>query len=510
MKNNDFDFIKSKFDNAEPEIPDSLDKSILKQRILSKDDHKIIKFEQKKNYFKPIISAAACFILIFGVVFASNSDMFNSNKVPSFTNYEDLYSKTAALEQVQNSEDIGCETSNTIKYIEEQGVEKPNTVKSNDGYIYYAYTNSSFTENKNKIYIFKAEKENTNLICIIDKFISDEAEIEGIFVNESKLIVLASNEASTITKIYNIDDKSNPVLVSEFEQSGEYSESRMIDNKLYVVSNYDFSPHNTDNLPNIKQGNKTFFVSSKDVAYFENVKTAQYAVISVVDVNKGKLSEDIKAVLGGSAKIHCTKDYMYINEYIEGERYGEPEREVTVAMKLNLKKGKFTYASEEDIKQYSNSIIDIGESSYSGVLYDLGENMLSVGTDMVNAQDKLILFDKSLNELDRINFENEHILTNADCVEINIEKNIYAVPAYFADELGRSYGVITFEIKNNKFNVTNRFKNDDENLMYQGKCIIIGDYLYSFDINDNAPDNEKVKAFSYKYYIGEEYEQQIY
>lgn len=28
---------------------------------------------------------------------------------------------------------------------------------------------------------------------------------------------------------------------------------------------------------------------------------------------------------------------MYINEYIEGERYGEPERDVTSAMKLNFK-----------------------------------------------------------------------------------------------------------------------------------------------------------------------------
>lgn len=498
MKNNDFDFIKNKFDNAEPEIPNSLDSSILKQKILSKDEHKIIKFEQKKNYFKPIISAAACFILIFAVAFANNSDMLNSNKVPSFTDYEELNSKASTLEKVPSSDGIGCGNSQTIKYIEEEGVELPNTIKEADGYIYYAYKKSS-SDDKNKVYIFKAENESTSLVCIIDKFISDEAEVEGLFVNDNKLTILASTKTSTITKIFNIDDKSNPVLISQFEQSGEYSQARMIDSKLYAVSSYEFSPDGTDNLPSIKYGNENVFASSKNIAYFENVKTAQYAVISTIDVNEGKLSDDIKAVLGGSANIHCTKDYMYINEYIEGERYGEPERDVTAAMKLNLKNGKFTYANEEEIKQYSNRIIDIGENSYSGVLYDLGENMLSIGTDMVNAQDKIILFDKNLNEADRITLENEYILANADYIEINKEKNIYAIPAYFADENGRSYGVITFEIKNNKINITNRFKNDDENLMYQGKCIIIGDYLYSFDINDDAPDNEKVKAFSYKY-----------
>lgn len=497
MKNNDFDFIKNKFDNAEPEIPNSLDSSILKQKILAKDEHKIIKFE-KKNYFKPIISAAACFILIFAVAFANNSDMFSSNKAPSFTDYEELNSKVSTLKKAPSSDGIGCGDAQTIKYIEEEGVELPDTVKEANGYIYYAYKKSSY-EDKNKVYIFKAEKENTNLICIIDKFVYDEAEVEGLFVIDNKLTVLASTKTNTIIKIYNIDDKSNPVLISQFEQSGEYSQARVIDGRLYAVSSYEFSPDSTDNLPSIKYGNETFFASSKNIAYFENVKTAQYAVISTIDVNKGKLSEDIKAVLGGSASIHSTKDYMYINEYIDGERYGEPERDVTAAMKLNLKNGKFTYASEEEVKQYSNRIIDIGESSYSGVLYDLGENMLSIGTDMVNAQDKIILFDKNLNEADRITLEDEHIAANADFIEINKEKNIYAVPAYFADENGRSYGVITFEIKNNKINITNRFKNDDENLMYQGKCIIIGDYLYSFDINDDAPDNEKLKVFSYKY-----------
>ena len=64
MKNNDFDFIKNRFDSVEPSMPDSLNKEILRQKISSNEEYKTIKFEQKKNYFKPIISAAACFILI--------------------------------------------------------------------------------------------------------------------------------------------------------------------------------------------------------------------------------------------------------------------------------------------------------------------------------------------------------------------------------------------------------------------------------------------------------------
>ena len=35
--------------------------------------------------------------------------------------------------------------------------------------------------------------------------------------------------------------------------------------------------------------------------------------------------------------------------------------------------------------------------------------------------------------------------------------------------------------------------------MYQGLCVFIGDYIYSFDINDNAIYNQKLKVFAYKY-----------
>ena len=499
MKNNDFDFIKNRFNSVEPSIPNSLNGEILRQKISSNEEYKTIKFEQKKNYFKPIVSAAACFILIAGIAFAANSDIFSTNKALNFINYEELNSKTATLNQVSSSEGLGCETSKVFRYIEEDGVELPNTVKAYDSYIYYAYSDNNNTKNRNKIYIYKSGKGNTNLISIIDNFISDEAEIESVFVDGTKLAIVASTETNTIAKLYNIDDKANPVLISKFEQSGNYSESRLIDSKLYVVSNYAFLPEATNTIPNIKENNEITYASSKNIAYFENVKTAQYAVISTIDINAGKLSDDIKAILGGSANIHCTNDYMYINEYIEGESLGAHERSVTTAIRLNLKNGKFTYASGEEIKKYSNNIIDIGENSYSGILYDIGENLLSIGTDLVNDQDEIILYDKSLNELDRVVFENEHILTNPDWLTSDKEKNIYALSAYFADNSRRYYGVITFKIDNNQIVITNEFKNNDDDLMYQGKCVIIDDCVYSFDINENASDNEKLKIFSYQY-----------
>ena len=88
-----------------------------------------------------------------------------------------------------------------------------------------------------------------------------------------------------------------------------------------------------------------------------------------------------------------------------------------------------------------------------------------------------------------------HISTTLGSLSVNKEGNVYAVPAYFTDETQRYYGVVTFELINNQTVITNEFKNNDNNLIYQGNCIIVGDYLYSFNINDSAPDKNKLNVF---------------
>ena len=69
-------------------------------------------------------------------------------------------------------------------------------------------------------------------------------------------------------------------------------------------------------------------------------------------------------------------------------------------MKLNFKNGKFTYASETEVKQYSNNTIDIGRGDmYDSFLYPFGEYYISLGHDANDFKDEIILFDKNMKEL---------------------------------------------------------------------------------------------------------------
>ena len=515
MKNNDFDFIKEKFDNAQPNISDNLSKDVLKQRILSNDRHKIIRFRQRKNKFRSIATVAACLVLILGIVFAANSDMLSSDRIVGFSTYDELNSRITGLSKEPSAVDIGSGIFNSVLQINEDGVETPDVVKTDGEYIYYAYYDANNSTNRNRVVIYKISGAKSELISIIDNLApdtdseySDSYEIINLFVYNNRLIVFISKSNpmsaltykrdfnATIIKIFDVTNKSEPSLITEIEQSGEYNQARMIDNILYVTSNYNVETNDEDyTIPYIKQNDETKYVSSKDTVCFENAQIAQYTVISTIDTQTGELSKKSKAVLGGSANIHCTKDYMYINEYIDGERYGDPKRNVAIAMKLNLKNSKFTYASEDEVNQYSNNIVDIGKGEmFSSTIYPVGDFLICVGENMDNSENELILLDNNLKELDSIKLENTYVNNS---LSMNEEKEIFALPAYFTDST-RKYGVITFEIKNNRIVITNELKNDDDNLMYQGKCIIIGDYVYSFDINDYEPDSEKLKVFSYK------------
>lgn len=484
MKNNDFDFIKAKFEDSKPDIPDSLSKEALKNKIVTNSSFNKIKVKPRTNHFKYIAAAAACFIVICSVVAASNSGLFNSNKITGYKNYNEINSVVSTLKRVSLGES-GCNESNTVIHKNESGVEFSDTVKANKKHIYYAYHSNSLTKNKNKVYIFdESDNENKAPSSVIDNVAPDNADIEGIYVTDSRLIVNSSTKNSTLTSIYNIEDYKNPILISKFEQSGEYSDSMIVDNCLYLVSDYAVS--SGDTVPYISFNGKKLRASAENIVGFKNVKTAVYTVISSVDINSAKQSFDLKAVLGGSAEIKCDKTRILIGDY---------ENENKKIMMLNLQNGTFSYASEDEIKEFVESPFSFVDSSIKRNIYSLGETYIAIEENLDTAEQKIVLYDKNANPID------EYKLNNAvasNVLAMNDGKNTFALSIYFSDSARRYYGAITFEIINNKISVKNEYVNNDDKLMYQGHCIFCNEKLYCFDIYDNE-NNMNISMFSYAY-----------
>mgnify|MGYP000809524817 CR=1 FL=1 len=60
-------------------------------------------------------------------------------------------------------------------------------------------------------------------------------------------------------------------------------------------------------------------------------------------------TNELKAVLGGSSNIHCTKDYMYIKD----DNFTNSKKNDYETIKLNLNNNRISYATNKEISEYS-------------------------------------------------------------------------------------------------------------------------------------------------------------
>ncbi len=495
MKNNDFDFIKDKFDLCENELPEGLETKRIQEKLLTSKKHRFIEFKPKKNY-KPILSAAACFILVIGIAFAATAGNIFGNKVTEFKDYNQINDRIESLEKVGYPSQLGAGDSYSEFYQEEDGVEQPDEIKTNGKYIYYSY-NKMYGNDKN-VYIYSAEGDCSEPVAVIYNVVPDGMDLCGLFLYDNRLIVTAASDNYTVlTKIYDVTVPSEPVLFSEFEQEGEYGKAYMVDNVLYVTSDYKVTPYNDGkNVPEMMCNNQTMQIDAKDVVCFDDAVIAQFAVINEIDVQEGKQLNS-KAVLGGSADVYCTKDYMYINEYIKGEDYDNPERAVELAMKMSFDEHKFSFAKDEEINSYMSIGVDIGKgNTYHSVLYKTGDYILSIGRSYTGvSKDEILLFDKDLKYLDCLVPDVGYLDVNKGHLVISEDGNLFAVSACYED-VGE--GVVTFKVEDGKLVLVDEYVNENINDMYMGRCLMIDDYIYSLDISHDEQDDERPQLFVYK------------
>jgi len=498
VKNNDFDFIKKKFDTCENELPCSLETKMLADKLVTVKRNKFIEFKPRKNY-KPLLSAAACFIVVIGLVFAATAgNLFGSNKVTEFKDYNQINDRLESLEKVGYPDQLGAGNFYSQMYQEEDGVEQPDEIKTDGKYIYYGF-NKLYRESENvrNVYIFSAEDSSSDPVAVIYNVVPKEMSLCGLFLYENRLIVCAeSDNYTTFIKIYDVTDPTNPVLFSEFEQQGEYGKAYMLDNVLYVASGYKVTPYTDGSrVPTIVNNGKSLQLDAKDIVCFDNAAFAQFAVINEMDVKEGKLLNP-KAVLGGSADVYCTKEYVYVNEYIKGEDYDEPERAVESAVKMSLDEHKFSYAKDKEINSYMSAGVDIGKgSSYHSVLYKTGDYILSIGRSYTGvSKDEILLFDKDFKYLDCLVPDATYLDIDKGHLAICDDGKLFAVSACFEDA---GEGAVTFKIEDGKLVLAEEYVNENSNHMYQGRCLIIGDYLYSFDHNHDEQDDERPELFVY-------------
>lgn len=144
-------------------------------------------------------------------------------------------------------EELVSEKDYSETNVQVEGVDEADYVKTDGKYIYYL-TNNKLT--------ITDVKDNNNLISAskID-FENEEFIAQEIFLKDDKLVIIGTTgheceittnqdkryyptyKSYTVARIYNIEDRTKPILERTIEIEGSYVSSRMIGDNVYLIAN---------------------------------------------------------------------------------------------------------------------------------------------------------------------------------------------------------------------------------------------------------------------------------
>jgi uncharacterized secreted protein with C-terminal beta-propeller domain len=219
------------------------------------------------------------------------------------------------------------------------------TAESGDGAIDYSLTNIQ-VEGVDEADIVKCDGRYLYLVSngrviIVKAFPPEEAEVVaeiklngtvvGIFINGDRLAVFEAEfqdlpvwrsekvsfyrDLMTHIKVYDVEDRGNPVLVRTFSSNGVYFASRMIGDYVYVlVSQPAYLQDGEVTLPFLVSNGWVEEVSATSI-YYANVSDYGYGFTTVIAVNVQ--DDDVEPVhetflLGASRGIYVSVNNIYL------------------------------------------------------------------------------------------------------------------------------------------------------------------------------------------------------
>ncbi len=162
------------------------------------------------------------------------------------------------------------------------------------------------------------------------------------------------NNQQTKVYIYDISDKKKPAQIREIELDGSYTQSRLIDSTVYVISNKNIPLYKDElynELPICKDSvlsNKEIKVDYSSINYCPNALEPNYIIIGCINLDKINDQINISTVLGSGENIYVSEN----NIYIAGSNYtGDASKEgKTSIYKFSLNKDSTKYVTSGVVK----------------------------------------------------------------------------------------------------------------------------------------------------------------
>jgi inhibitor of cysteine peptidase len=206
--------------------------------------------------------------------------------------------------------------------IQVAGVDEADIVKTDDNGYMYVLSNDT-------VYILIAYPPTQARVLAKLKF-ADMYPI-GVFVNGERLVVLGSEysfptivsplyntyvaDIKTYARVYDIKDRSNPVLIKDLALAGSYFNSRMIGDYIYfVASKAAYTVNDTIFLPEIIMDGRTTEIAPTEIRYFNGTEQYyQYTTFVAMNIqNTTEAPTYLTTLLGGTSNMYVSQENMYV------------------------------------------------------------------------------------------------------------------------------------------------------------------------------------------------------
>jgi inhibitor of cysteine peptidase len=307
---------------------------------------------------------------MLGGTFSARTDVAESAAMP-----------TGAPDMQTGAGEAAGEYSTTN--IQVEGVDEADIVKNDGRYIY--------TVAGDKVVIVDAfPAESAHIVAEIDT----NSMVSEIFINGNKLVVMGigylqetvdeseAGEAEigiapsypsyytpfgTFINVYDITDKSNPVIERNLTVSGHYYDSRMIGDHVYIISNeniYYRSPGPVP-LPVMIQNDVRTTIPAREIYYFD-VPDYSYTYTNIIVLNTQSADEDVNRktfLMGYSSSMYASIDniYMVYTKHLSMQNfYGRIVEDAIMPLLPVQERAEVKRIWNSDLEEYEK-IQEIGE-----------------------------------------------------------------------------------------------------------------------------------------------------
>lgn len=289
----------------------------------------------------------------------SYSDIFETvNKIKNETEYAigtgiELYATDAgtssgnaiAKAETETADEVNNSGNNSNKSDEispnnnqVEGVDESDIIKTDGKYIYV------FSYEDNNIRIIRAGK-NPKLVKKIKISSENFKPVSEMYLKDDRLIIMgysyigragAQIESSEdmvspdisgyygdfelTVLVYDVSVPAKAEKLYTFKQSGRLNTSRLIGDKLYLITNYGINVSDIEKdkpqtyVPYVASNDYNGIMKAESITYTDSCSRPEYTVICGFDISNGELKGE-QAVLGGTYTVYCSGNNIITCDY---------------------------------------------------------------------------------------------------------------------------------------------------------------------------------------------------